>query len=153
PDMIAKTTEAWELSLNLGDRNPRKRMAGTRYHFNDTYREIMARGAAVPRIHAATRDGTLTGQPGVLTAEEFERKDTRMGPYNASSQLLLNPIADSRQTFRRDWIRYYDEAPAELNWRQMNRLLLVDPSEGKKKGDYCAMAVIGKGPDENYYLL
>ena len=33
PDMIQKTTDAWELSLNLLSENGRKRYIGTRYHF------------------------------------------------------------------------------------------------------------------------
>ncbi len=47
PDMIFKTTEAWALSINLGTREGIKRYIGTRYHFNDTYREMMKREAAV----------------------------------------------------------------------------------------------------------
>src|SRR6185295_9686424 len=37
PEMIEKTTKAWELSQNLGDRSPRIRGIGTRYHFADTW--------------------------------------------------------------------------------------------------------------------
>jgi phage terminase large subunit-like protein len=152
PEMIRKTTEAWELSLNLGDRRPRKRMIGTRYHFADTYREVMKRQAAVPRLHPATADGTLTGPPVFLTAEELAQKLRDMGPYAGSSQMLLNPIADSKQSFKREWLeRRYTDAS---NWRAMNRALLCDPANDKKKtSDYTAMCVVGKAPDGNLYLL
>lgn len=151
PEMIAKTTEAWELSLNLGDRAPRKRMIGTRYHFADTYREVMKREAAKPRLHPATANGELTGAPVFLTPEQYEQKVKEMGPYAASSQLLLNPIADALQTFKRSWINHYSEAS---NWQQMNRVLICDPANAKKKtSDYTAMGVLGKGPDGNLYLL
>lgn len=151
PEMIQKTIGAWELSLNLGDRAPRKRYIGTRYHFADPYRTIMEREAATPRLHAATVDGTLTGAPVFLTPDELEAKVKEMGPYAASSQLLLNPVADSKQTFDRTWLRYYDTM---TNWQRMNRLLICDPANSKKKGsDYTAMAVIAKGPDRNLYLL
>lgn len=151
PDMISKTTDAWAVSTNLGAGKARKRMLGTRWHHNDTYRTILERGSAVPRIRPATDDGTLTGKPVFLSQEDWEQKVRDQGPYQASAQLLLNPIADSKQTFRREWLRYYDDVPA---WNGMNRALLVDPaSEKKRTSDYTAIAVIGKGADENYYLL
>jgi hypothetical protein len=62
PDMIQKVTEAWELSRNLVSEHSRTRYIGTRYHFNDSYRTIMDRGIA-SRIHKATFDGTVDGDP------------------------------------------------------------------------------------------
>ena len=45
-EQIAKTTQAWELSLALGTEDGgREWYAGTRYHPNDTYSEILRRGA------------------------------------------------------------------------------------------------------------
>ncbi len=152
PDMIRKTTESWELSLNLGDREPRKRMAGTRYSFADTYREVMNRQAMIPRLYPATDDGTLKGNPVLLTVKQFEQKVREMGPYTASAQLLQNPIADSKQTFKREWFdnRYLDLP----NWEGMNRCLLCDPaSEKKKTSDYTVMLVLGRHEDGNTYLL
>lgn len=151
PEMIQKTTDAWSLHLNLGTTETRLRVIGTRYHHADTYRTMLERGAVKPRIRPATHDGTLTGTPVFLTPEQFQKKARDMGPYVASAQLLQNPTVDSKQSFSRDWIRYYDEAK---NWRGMNLALLCDPANSKKKtSDYTTMAVIGLAPDENYYLL
>lgn len=151
PDMIRKTTEAWEHSLNLGSAAPRKRMIGTRYHFADTYGEVMRRGAMRPRLYPATADGALTGDPVLLTPEQLAQKIREMGAITASSQLMQNPIADSRSSFNREDLRYYDDASG---WRGMNRALLVDPAGSKKKGsDYTAMAVLGRAADQNVYLL
>lgn len=83
PEMIKKTTESWELSLNLGDRNPRIRGIGTRYHFADTWRAILERGALTKRQYAATDDGTLTGNAVYLTQKELQTKIQNMGPYTA----------------------------------------------------------------------
>jgi phage terminase large subunit-like protein len=151
PDMIHKTTDAWELSLNLGDRNPRKRIIGTRYSFSDTYKAIMDKGEARQRIFPATHDGTLTGKPVFLTRDELDRKIREMGPYNASAQLLLNPTHDSKQSFKREWLRFYEHAD---NFKSMNRALLCDPANEKKRtSDYTTMAVVAKGPDNNLYIL
>lgn len=153
PDMIEKTTEAWSNSLNLGDAQPRQRIVGTRWHFADTYRAIMNRGAAIPRIYAATSDGTLTGPTVLLTQEQMEKKVRDMGPYVASANLLLNPIADSRQTFRRDWFdRRFD--PNTVNHTNMVKALICDPASKKKKGsDWTTMCVIGKSESRQIYLL
>lgn len=152
PEMIRKTTEAWELSLNLGDMAPRKRMIGTRYSFADTYREVMNRGAFAPRLHPATVEGTLTGTPVLLQPEQLAQKVREMGPYTASAQLLQNPIADSKHAFRREWFEHrYQDLPA---WESMNRCLLCDPaSEKKRTSDYTTMVVLGLGEDGNLYLL
>lgn len=151
PEMIQKTTKAWEDSLNLGDKQPRTRMIGTRWHFADTYRTVIERGAAKARIHPATDDGTLTGKPVLLSPAQFTKKAGDMGPYTASAQLLLNPIADSKQTFKREWLEH--QFDRTTGWQAMNRALICDPASGKKDSDYSAIAVVGFGPDTNIYLL
>ena len=155
PEMIAKTTEAWELSLNLGSdtalNKTTYRYIGTRYHWADTYHTLIKRGTVTPRIYPGTDDGTLTGNPIFLSPAQWEEKVRDMGPYTASAQLLQNPTKDTSEGFRRDWIRRYQDM---TNWHRMNRYLIVDPAQEKKKGsDYTAMGVIGLGADGNYYLL
>lgn len=151
PDMIAKTTEAWELSLNLGSRGGRRRMIGTRYHFNDTYAEIMDRGAATPRLHPATTDGTETGEPVLLSAEELAEKRRDMGPYTFACQMLLNPRANERQGFLESWMTYYRQTP---DFAGLNRYILIDPANEKRKhNDYTAAWVLGCGADGNIRIL
>ena len=152
PEMIAKTTEGWEISLNLGTESPRRRTIGTRWSWADTYRAIMERGAAIPRIRRGTEDGTLTGKPVLLTQQQWDEKVRGMGPYVASCQLLLDPTSDSKQRFLRPWLDHRFERET-MNWKGMNRALLCDPASGKKSCDRTSMAVIGFGPDNNVYLL
>ena len=65
----------------------------------------------------------------------------------------MDPTSDRTQGFKEDWIRYYITR-GDSDYRSMNKYLLVDPANEKKKSsDYTAMAVIGLGDDENYYLL
>lgn len=151
PDMINKTTEAWELSSNLTSKDGKIRYAGTRYHFNDTYSEIIRRKAAISRIYPATIDGTVDGEPVLLSRDELEKKRRDQGPYTFSSQQLLNPIADEAQGFKSDWIQYYTQRD---EGNSFNKYILVDPANDKKKSsDYTSMIVIGLGLDENYYIL
>jgi predicted phage terminase large subunit-like protein len=150
PDMIEKTTDALALSYNLGAHGGQRRFIGTRYHFADTYKTIMERGTAEPRIHAATHDGSMTGNPVFLTQEQLTTKRRDMGPYVFSCQMLQNPVADSSQGFKRDWLRYFNgEYYAGFNW-----YLLVDAANGKRKGnDYTSIWAVGLGSDGNYYCI
>ena len=149
-EMIEKTTEAWELSQNLGSRGGIQRVIGTRYHYNDTYRTMMDRGAFKPRIHPATSDGKVEGDPVFLTREELDKKRRDQGSYTYACQQLQDPKADEAQGFKKEWLRSYKEC----DHLKMNVYILVDPAnEKKKKSDYTAMAVIGLAADRNYYLL
>ena len=80
PDMIAKTTSALELAFNLGSQGDEwRRMIGTRYHFNDTYRTMMERLTFKPRIYPATADGTVDGEPVFLTKKSWRRSAATWG--------------------------------------------------------------------------
>ena len=61
PEMIAKTTEAFQLSDNLGSIGGAIRVYGTRYAFGDSYEAMLASGTLKPRIYAVHegRDGRL----------------------------------------------------------------------------------------------
>ena len=151
PDMIRKVTEAWEVSRNLTSEGGRTRYIGTRWHVADTYREILARGAAIERRHAVTVDGTTEGEPVLWSRQMVAKKRQEMGPYVFGSQMLLDPTADRTQGFRDEWLRFYEK---DSDFGGMNKYLLVDAaSEKKKSSDYTAMVVIGLSSDNNFYLL
>ena len=150
PAMIEKTTQAWEMSLSLGTAEAKYRYIGTRYHYNDTYKVIMERGSAIPRLHPATIDGSTLGEPVLLSKEILAQKRRDMGIYTFSSQMLLNPVADDSQGFKIEWLMYH----SVTDFERMNRYILVDPANEKKKSsDYTVMLVIGLGQDSNYYVI
>jgi predicted phage terminase large subunit-like protein len=150
-EMIEKVTNAWALSLNLGSKACKDRYIGTRYHFNDTYRQMMERNAVKVRCYPATEDGSMGGEPVLLSQEELDKKLAAMGSYVYSSQMLQNPIADTSQGFKLENLRYYE---GEQSGAGMNKYILVDPANTKKKkSDFTAIWVIGLGSDENYYVL
>lgn len=151
PEMIAKVTDAWSLSLNLGSQDGVKRHIGTRYHSNDTYKTIMDRGAAIKRLYPATDNGTLGGNPVFLSAHQLSKKIQDMGSYVAACQLLQNPLADNAMGLSSDWLMEYDLLKDTSGW---NFYLLGDPANKKKKSsDYTVLVVIGLAPDNNYYLV
>jgi phage terminase large subunit-like protein len=154
PEMIAKTTEAWQLSDNLGAEGGSFRVAGTRYHFNDTYGEMMRRDVAQARVYPATHDGSenFTAENCILMAPEtLVQKRRTQGMYTFGTQMLLNPKGDSAQGFQRNWICTLKGEP---HGHGLNRYILVDPANAKKKNsDWTTMGVIGLGADKNYTLL
>lgn len=150
-DMIRKTGDAWALSTNLGKDGGQSRYIGTRYHFNDTYKLIMERGAAEPRFYPATLDGEVSGNPVLLSKESLAKKRRDQGPYIFGCQMLQNPKADETQGFREEWLRFYN---GTLTGAGMNTYILVDPAnEKKRESDYSAFWVVGLASDRNYYAL
>lgn len=149
PEMILKTTAAWELSDNLGTDGGWTRTAGTRYHLFDTYSVMADRGVA-SRVHPCTTDGSEDWSKSVLLSPEVLANKRRLqGPYTFGAQMLLNPTADRQQGFKEEWLRYWSPVADSLNV-----YIIVDPASKKKKtSDYTSMWVIGLGGDENIYIL
>jgi len=149
PEQIEKTTEAWEISDNLGTAGGRKWIIGTRYHYADTYAEIINRGAAIPRIYPATDDGTLDGKPVLFTRAEWTRRVRDQGEATVACQLLANPLAGHQRMFNVADLQTYEVRPLTLMG-----YLLIDPARSVKKDSaHTCMAVIGVDHAGNKYLL
>lgn len=149
PEMIAKTTDMFVLSENLGTRGGRARAIGTRYHHNDTYATLIEREVFTPRVHAATSDGKPEGSPVFLTREELERKRRTMGSYIFGCQMLQSPSPDEGAIFRRDWLRYWDALPRKFD----RKLLSLDCSfKDKLDSDYVVAQCWGQIGGDAYLL-
>lgn len=150
PEMMKKTTDSLALSYNLGTTGGVRRFIGTRYHLNDSYRTIIQRGTAEPRLHAATSNGKVDGEPVMLTREQLTEKRMDMGPYVFACQMLQDPQADETQGFKESWIQYRDGNDDA----GLNKVIVIDPASAKKKdSDYTAGWVLGLGSDRNIYVL
>jgi predicted phage terminase large subunit-like protein len=150
PDMIAKTTEGWELSLNLTKEEGIKRYIGTRYHYNDTYKVIIERGSAIKREHPGTYDGTVRGEPVLWSKDLMAEKRRDMGPYVFSCQILCDPKADETQGFFEKWLKFW---PNRYH-SDLNIYFTVDPAnEKRKENDYTSMWCVGLGRDQNIYVI
>lgn len=150
PEQITKTTDAWAMSLNLGSTGCRHRYIGTRWAYKDTYHSIIERGAATPRMHPATKDGTEHGDPVFFSREALRQKRRFMGLRIFNAQMLQDPNPDNARGFQLDWMKYW----RAREWGNLNRYILVDPANSKKKGsDYTTFTVYGLGADKNYYVI
>jgi predicted phage terminase large subunit-like protein len=154
PDMIAKTTRQWQLSDNLGTVGGAFRVAGTRYHFNDSYGEMIRSKVVKVRLYACTKDGTenFTAENcRLMPPEVLTDKRRAQGPYTFATQMLLDPKGDDTQGFKREWLRFVKGEPKRFG---LNVYIIVDPANSKRKGsDYTAMWVVGLGADRNYVVL
>jgi phage terminase large subunit-like protein len=154
PEMIAKTTSAYEMSDNLGTEGGSFAMAGTRYHFADTYGDLMKRKAVKVRQHPCTKDGTDNFVPEncvLMQPDTLAVKRRSQGPYTFGTQMLLNPKGDGSQTFKKEWLQYVFSEPTRDG---LNTYILCDPANEKRKtNDYTTFIVIGLGADQNYVVV
>ncbi len=153
PEMVHKTTNAWEISDNLGARGPdgikRAWHTGTRYSFADTYQEIIDKNALKVRLHPATHNGLADGNPVFLSPAAWAALKVKQGPATIACQQLMNPAAGNEAMFRKEWLSFIDIRPSTLNV-----YIMVDPANSKKKGsDNTAMSVVGVDAGNNRYLL
>lgn len=149
PEQIRKTTSAWELSLALGtDDGGRAWYAGTRYHVNDTYSEILKRGSLKERRRVCVAED---GSPLMMDRAALERLRADMGAYTWGAQMMQNPVGAGVCAFRREWLAFYDAPPARDT---MNVYVFVDGANAKKRSsDFTTMWVVGYGQDGNRYVL
>lgn len=155
PETIKKTTERWELSNALGTEGGFERYAGTFYHGNDTYQEIMRRGIVKVRRHPVTDNGRADGEPVLISADYMAKTARSMGVSTFAMQMLLDPKGGSVKAFKRENVRYWTPKRAGLNV-----YIIVDPSSGKKRykggrivNDYTSMLVFGVDANHNRMVL
>ena len=150
PEQIKKTTTQWELSLNLGSTyRPRFQYAGTRYSYGDTYGTILQRAAVKPRIHPATVNGQMDGEPVFLEKERWEEIKKTTSTYTVACQQLLNPIAGSDIAFKEEWWNQWEIRPYTLN-----AYIMCDAAHSRKReSNRTAIAVVGVDANYNKFLL
>lgn len=149
PDQIKKTTAAFSLSRNLVSKDAKTRVIGTRYHYFDTYEELIKRGFKVRR-YQATKDGAIDGEPWLLTKEQLAGKLREMGPETFSAQMMQEPRLEADAYFKPDWFKRYVTPP------KLEHLYTYGGSDfavTKAGGDWTCHGVVGIDADENIYVL
>ena len=150
PEQSRKTTERWELSINLGSEGGLKRYIGTRYDDMDTYNTMLDRGVATPRIYPATHNGQISGKPVLLSGSYLAEKRLNMSEYIFSCQMLLNPIVTDNAFF--DVNRIYrhnrNEIPDNLTVYAASDYATKDGA-----GDWTFHIVVGVDSEQDIWVL
>jgi phage terminase large subunit-like protein len=170
-DMQEKTTNRWELSINLGFPGTQRWYTGTFYSHTDTYHDMMSRGIRL-RIHPCYEiDEERTEYSGdkiLKLAHHMDRPVLYDGDYledlihkmsggsesrTAAMQMFCDPNAGLTTGFKLEWINRYEDSPHKIR-KGKNVYILVDPAGAKKKdSSFTVMWVVGYGPDGNFYIL
>jgi len=115
PDMIKKTTASFDLSRYLGvRRGGRKQIVGTRYHFADTYGQLLKRGLLKERRYPATDTGKFDGKPIFLTQKQWD-EELRQPKGVVAAQMLCNPIEGAETKFDPRLLQFWTVRPKVLN--------------------------------------
>lgn len=150
PDQTRKTTERWELSINLGSEGGLKRYIGTRYDDMDTYNTMLDRGIATPRIYPATHNGQISGRPVLLSNSYIAEKRLNMSEYIFSCQMLLNPVVTDNAFFDINRIHRYNrnEIPGNLTIYAASDYATKDGA-----GDWTVHIVVGVDSEQHIWIL
>ena len=107
-------------------------------------------------LPAEARENDLMGRkPGEFLwtdykpAEEWKREKIIQGTRNWNSLYQQVPTAEDGTNFRRDWVRYYDKTPTELNVYMSGDFATMEDD----KADFTEIFVWGVCPLGNVYAL
>lgn len=102
---------------------------------------------AVVYEKAIREDGSLFF-PQKLSKEFLENTKRAVGSYIFSNQYLNEIIPSDKQSFRREWFRYFAELP-----KRINTFLFVDPAISQADtADYTGVVVVSVDADSNWYI-
>lgn len=142
PDQIQKTTDAMDLSSNLGKIGGVVRIIGTRYKLGDTYEEYIKRGKYKERRKPATDDGTENGRPVFLSQSDWDDKLLDMSSAIIASQMLQNPRSSDSVIFQEDWFNFWPHDKALPHFDAVFQMF--DGAFSKKEtADYSCLLTFG----------
>lgn len=96
----------------------------------------------------AIRDDGSLFFPERLTQEFLDRAKKTMGSYIFANQYQNEVIPDDQQTFKKEWLRYYEHIPAPVH-----TFAFVDPAISEADtSDYTGIVVISVDREQNWYV-
>ncbi len=141
----------FRLLFSLLDPGGRITVIGTRWSDFDLYGKIIEELKDFKVIsHGAYNDDGSLFFPERLTKDFLANQRRILGGDLFNSQYMNNPVpSDENARFKRDWFRYFDRPPEDLDI-----YIAVDPAlPGSAAHDYFAIVVVGLDKQNNLYVL
>jgi predicted phage terminase large subunit-like protein len=125
-----------------------------REHADDGWKEVRMSSTCLD-VDAPGEWRTLHAAlwPERFNEEALARIRRALKPADWMSLYQQMPVAQGGNVFRTSWLT---ESPkwTNLNWKNLTRLILVDPASARKRtSDYTVQWCIGLGRDNNVYIL
>lgn len=152
-EQIEKTLDYYKLLLSILEPKGKLWVNGTRWHFLDLYGwilnpenpehknfDILVKSAYKP-------NGSLL-MPNVLTKDFLEEQRQAQGEATFAHQYLNIAMASSEQSFKPEWIRWYDQSPGGLYY-----FLSLDPAVAvENRSDFTGIIVNGVDYNHHYWI-
>lgn len=144
-------------------------VVGTTWHHDDLYSAVpMNEGEFMGLLHdpdfkifkRVAEQGTPESVifPKKFSFEELMKRRSK-DLFSYSSQYLLNPYPEEDLTFKKTWIRYYKYQNEDRVYERIIPVgnlyvsMTLDPSLGKKGGDFAALVTVAIDKDRIKYVL
>lgn len=157
PEQIEKTIEFYKLLNSILDPEGTIYINGTRWHYLDLYGWIQSEeNAERDRFHIFTRkaddgEGTTIGtplMPKVLSQEFLKEQMDTQGLTIYSHQYRNEAITAEEQTFRPEWVEWYEISPDNLYY-----FITIDPAISQTTdADYTGVIVNGVDYINHYWI-
>lgn len=143
-----KVKDFYKDCLNLVEEICDLTILGTTWHEDDLYNDLRNSKKFDKFIRPAIVDNEVIF-PKKFTLNKLSEIRDELGPYLFSSQYLLNPYPEETMEFKEKWFTKYFNTPKE----PMYITTVLDPSLGKKTGNYCGLTTTGITAGGKIYIL
>lgn len=113
----------------------------------DSY-EIITRAVRESKegVPATKEEGGVPAWPEMFDEEVLDEYERALGPYMFATLMMNMPTSASNQTFRRDWVKYFDS----VDYTRLVCCTSIDPAAMGEQGDPDYDVVITTGVDVDY---
>lgn len=152
PDVVNKIRSTFDLTIDLLTEGGSISVVGTPYSHNGIYipfvrDKVKANGEPKFQFRRkpATKDGTINGEPVLLSKEELDDIRAGKGEYEFASQQMINPTPTGVRKLEGRLIK---DIEAKLIPKSIQKFMVIDPAGDDKtgKGDAWAFMVVGVEP-------
>jgi len=169
PERIQATIQSFQAieSLGIGDIT-KKHLVGTPWDYGDVNMWVLdpkLSGFDTSTVLIATikgtddevffaKDFTKKTHPGFTKRRDRQLQNRARTSHLYSSQYLMQPVDQGRQSFQASWWRFFDPSAQPWAKRAHTTVITLDPAiSEKKQGDYSAFVVVKITDHGFWYVL